>query len=343
MIPLLTNLLLLICDGLALWSIRKRPSQAMFFLMLGPAAAFLLANVGRAAFGWTLFSIMQTQAWALFLHAPLTALVGAFLVKSRGMKLSLAALGLALVVVGVDAFWIEPRALEVSHVAIPTAGPRLKVALLTDIQTDHVGSYEERVFEIVREEQPELVLFAGDYIQTWTEEAFLEELPKLRALVASLHPRLGMVAVEGDVDDFAWQEIFRGAGVDVVEESRAIDFGEVVVTALTPEDSRSKRPPVQRWDKPHIVLGHSPDFALAEPPAELLVAGHVHGGQVRIPFFGPIFTFSRLPREQTSGLVTLAKGARLYTSRGVGMERMDAPRIRFLCRPELVFLEMGGR
>jgi hypothetical protein len=96
-------------------------------------------------------------------------------------------------------------------------------------------------------------------------------------------------------------------------------------------------------DRPHVVLGHAPDFADTLPPADLLLAGHVHGGQVRLPFLGPIFTLSRLPRAWTSGTRVLENGATLHVSRGIGLERMDAPRMRFLCRPELVIVELGPK
>ena len=90
----------------------------------------------------------------------------------------------------------------------------------------------------------------------------------------------------------------------------------------------------------HIVLGHRPDYALGRIDADLLLAGHTHGGQVRLPFVGPLLTLSRLPRSWAVGRSELPGGQTLYVSRGVGMERGGAPRIRFLCPPELVVIDI---
>ena len=89
------------------------------------------------------------------------------------------------------------------------------------------------------------------------------------------------------------------------------------------------------------MLGHCPDFALGDVHADLLVAGHCHGGQVRLPFWGALVTFSRVPRAWTGGeLIQRPGGGRLLISRGIGMERGRAPRLRFLCRPQLVVIDV---
>jgi hypothetical protein len=106
-------------------------------------------------------------------------------------------------------------------------------------------------------------------------------------------------------------------------------------------EAASLRPPVPARDGFHIVPAHRPDFALTRPDADLLLAGHVHGGQVRLPFIGPLITLSNVPRDWAVGLTTLPWGGHLFVSRGVGMERKNAPRLRFLCRPEIAILELG--
>jgi hypothetical protein len=56
---------------------------------------------------------------------------------------------------------------------------------------------------------------------------------------------------------------------------------------------------------------------------------------------GPLITLSNVPRDWAVGLTTLPWGGHLFVSRGVGMERKNAPRLRFLCRPEIAILELG--
>jgi predicted MPP superfamily phosphohydrolase len=77
----------------------------------------------------------------------------------------------------------------------------------------------------------------------------------------------------------------------------------------------------------------------------LLVAGHTHGGQVQIPFFGPPITLSRVPRSVAAGGFHSLDGRAIYVSRGIGNERGWAPRVRFLAPPEvsLLTLESAAR
>ena len=166
----------------------------------------------------------------------------------------------------------------------------------------------------------------------------------LNLALAKLHAPYGGIAVKGDVDDRRWTEIFAGTEILAVPGRASLKRGPVTVTALTPDDSRAPilhRPdPVVHRDGFHIVLGHAPDIALASPPADLILAGHTHGGQVRL-FGWPLLTLSKVPRAWAAGVTALPGGGTLVVSRGIGMERRDAPRIRFLCRPQLVVLDPG--
>ena len=89
-----------------------------------------------------------------------------------------------------------------------------------------------------------------------------------------------------------------------------------------------------------IILGHNPNFSLKRPKADLYLAGHTHGGQVQLPFIGPLITLSDVPKEQAHGRSDLPDGTTLIVSRGIGMERYDAPRLRFFCPPEIVVIDL---
>ena len=84
---------------------------------------------------------------------------------------------------------------------------------------------------------------------------------------------------------------------------------------------------------------HSPDPSpeLAALGWDLILAGHTHGGQVRLPVVGALVTNSHMPRRLVSGLAVM-HGSVLHTSAGLGTSKY-AP-FRFLCRPEAVILDL---
>jgi len=88
-----------------------------------------------------------------------------------------------------------------------------------------------------------------------------------------------------------------------------------------------------------LVITHSPD--LVDHPAigevSLVLAGHTHGGQVRIPGIGAIYTSARRPRERASGLIEIGSTL-LYISRGAG----EGIPLRVNCPRELTLLTLRG-
>ena len=90
-----------------------------------------------------------------------------------------------------------------------------------------------------------------------------------------------------------------------------------------------------------IAVMHSPD-SIPEAAAcgyPLVVAGHTHGGQVRLPLVGALVTNSQLPRRLASGMFRMG-GSLVHVSPGLGTSKY-AP-FRFLCRPEATLLELRG-
>jgi predicted MPP superfamily phosphohydrolase len=89
-------------------------------------------------------------------------------------------------------------------------------------------------------------------------------------------------------------------------------------------------------------MSHYPDTILhtSDSKLDLILAGHTHGGQVCLPFIGPIITLSNVPRNIAAGGLHLYNGIKIIVSRGLGMEGHVAPRIRILDKPHLLLLEL---
>ena len=307
------------------------------------------------------FGVMRGLTHALFCIALPVLAVRALRV-ARHSRWFAAAL-LAVCVGGEGAFVyareVEPFDLEITTAAVHS--PRLaalsqplRVACVADLQTDHVGAYEIAVFDRLVALQPDLVLFLGDYLQL-PEAEVCRELPALRAQLARLSPRLGMFAVEGDVDWTAGgsRGVFAGTAVQVVDDA-AVALADVPIDVIGLGRTRSRAPfadvgTVRRLggERFPIVIGHAPDFMRSVLQGRLdvdalMVAGHTHGGQVQLPGLGPLLTLSAVPRWLAGGGVFQHGRTWLCCSRGIGMERDHAPRIRFCCRPQLVLLELSG-
>lgn len=250
-----------------------------------------------------------------------------------------------LFAIGVDAFIVEPSWLDVRHETVTSSkiDKPLRMVVISDLQTDHVGVFEKEVLKKTMAEHPDMVLFPGDYIEALPSRQ-REEMAKLRQCMIDEHVSapLGVYAVEGDHEATEWQEIFAGLPIRGFPRSATICNARVAVTGLTLKDSYSLNYQIPHEDKFHIVFGHRPDFSLRAGEGDLFIAGHTHGGQVQLPFFGPLVTFSDVPRRWCGGCNVKINNNRsnLIISRGVGMERGLAPRLRFFCRPEIVVVDV---
>lgn len=327
----------------AIWSARRRRPGACAFAAISVGAASMLLAAGLAD---DAFGAMRCLAYGLFGFLALTCAACATMLWRGHRRWAAGYLASVLLLEGIafDSFWVEPHWLEVTRVRITSEklSKPLKVALLADLQTDEIGDYERLVIDRIVAEKPDLVLLAGDYVQEWDDDRRRTLQSKLRELIhdCGLSAPLGVYAVRGNVDSGDWDDCFSGTEVIVVRRSRSFDAGELAITCLSMRDSFSPQLTVPEGDRFQIVLGHSPDFVLGNVSADLLVAGHCHGGQVRLPGIGPLITHSRVPRSWSAGVTKLDGGRTLIVSRGIGMERGAAPPLRFLCRPELVFIDL---
>lgn len=310
-------------------------------LLWASAAALVLAFL----FAKDFFHFTRHCAWWVFLHVPLQLIAwGYHSRRQRRTVVAAAVLTLGLLAIAVDAFLIEPRALEVRTLTWATDRVKtpLRIVVMADIQTDHIGDYERGAFDTAIALKPDLVLMPGDFLQIY-DETRPPEVAKFREQLNRLSPRLGTWAVRGNIDPLGSQVLFEGTPVRYLEHTQAVRINdELWLLGLLLGDSFD---PHFSWpnDEPglRIVMGHAPDFALGTPAGDLMIAGHTHGGQVQLPVLGPLLTLSRVPNAWGGGgLTPLADGRALLVSRGIGMERGFAPRLRFLCRPEIVVIEV---
>jgi uncharacterized protein len=311
------------------------------------AAAVFLAVALVKSLSLPRFLAARLLADVVFLQWPVLLAVSAVLLlrSSRGTAVVSALACAGVLAVGFDAFFIEPTWLEVTHVRLASEKIHspLRIVVVADPQTDHFGEYERQSLRRAFAEHPDLLLFAGDYVQA-DRDTYRETVRQMNQFLreSDVHPRLGAFAIRGNVELHDWAKLFAGSPVKAVEKTETFDLGDLALTCLSVADSDrlTAELPATAKDRYHIVLGHRPDYTLGELEADLMLAGHCHGGQVRLPLIGPLMTLSHVPRQRCVGLNQRPQGGLMYVSRGVGMERGLAPRLRFLCRPELTVIEL---
>jgi len=353
---LLFNLCMLAADAAALWVVRRRRGVVgvlLGALLAAASCAVLALLVASTHPNHRQFAVIRYLAWGFFAHGPALALVGARVLRERRVwRFGLAGLALAILAVGVEAFVREPRALELTRYTVRTTklDRPLRIGVIADLQTDAPGEYERSALEALMAAEPDVILFAGDYVQILDGPGRAQGWRELNAIFheVGLAAPLGVHAVEGDVDgpDDLWRWVFDGIDAELYTQTRPVDLtwgGRAVrITGIAKRAGVNPRlelepPPSGAF---HIALAHHPDFALGDAPADLMVAGHTHGGQVQLPLLGPVITLSKVPRAWASGRTELSGGRTLVVSRGVGMERGRAPRLRFLCPPEVVVIDV---
>lgn len=199
-----------------------------------------------------------------------------------------------------------------------------------------------------------MVVIPGDLYQIEPTE-LAARLPEFLGWLRELRNEVRhIVIVNGDVDDPAvLQELADESGALYLnDELLPIEVdGQTIVFAgmtLNPDRTGEINPDLAEalatttTDNDLVIaVSHRPDNVLAYPEnttIDLTIAGHTHGGQVSIPGFGPPITFSDVPREVAAGGLHVVNGHPLYVSTGVGLERGQAPQLRFGVRPSVALL-----
>jgi len=240
-------------------------------------------------------------------------------------------------------FRVEFTRLTLAVPNLPPAWEGLEVLLLSDFHFHGTPSrlfFESVIDQVNAEQPPDLVLLAGDYVDSDRHRSWIAPL------LGKLSAKEGKFAVLGNHDEHHDPEAIRGelrlAGCEVLGNSSCkmtirgvpcLMIGHEGPWFAPAADLAGAPQGIFRW-----LVAHSPDaFIWAQKQGvNLMVAGHVHGGQIRLPLIGSIFVPSVYGRRFDQGLFDEG-GTILTVSRGLSGKEP----LRYNCLPQVVRMTLS--
>jgi len=269
-------------------------------------------------------------------------------------------------------YFIEPNRLELNKYVVHDEQLKgIKIVFASDFHVKPYGQKRlDRIVQTINSENPDLVLSVGDYVCGHTRHSTMP-IEDIAKTLGKVKTKYGFYTSLGNHD--GWYDPaeitmnLEENGIKVLANSNVqinIKGQKLYIAGI--EDYDTGNPEIYKalngvgvdengeYNEPVIMLSHSPDLFPKMPTAiTLMLAGHCHGGQIRIPFLGPIFTASQyhdkyskgwkqeyhreLIKTDTSKPIKLQKHIKtLFVTRGIGVSILP---FRFNCVPEVNVIE----
>jgi uncharacterized protein len=266
--------------------------------------------------------------------------------------------GLALYSGEVERHWIDVENRDITLRGLAADFEGMRIVQLSDIHMDYYTEpfFLRRVVERINQLKPDAVFLTGDYVTSgqWADsvahEAAWECAGILKGLKCkSVHAVLGNHDVT--VGSAIVESAFRTNGINILRNSflpiergsgrfwlAGLDdpvVGHPDLNATIPNMIRNRR------DEPLVLLCHAPDYAThiqsqeAGQAVDLMLSGHTHGGQIRLPLIGAL-VLPPMGKRFVQGWFQLGRMG-LYVNRGIGT--IGVP-FRLDCPPELTLFTL---
>src|SRR5579872_5543537 len=243
--------------------------------------------------------------------------------------------------VSFDGFLIEPYRIEVTHSSVPAPLIQpLKIAHLSDLHTSGLGRRERQLLSLLDAEHPDVIVITGDTITRG------HHYENIRPVLSQLHAPLGVWLVRGNWEnDYPLHDeraFYSQLGIHfLLNEARPIRPDIWLIGLDDPSSGRPNLDAAISTVPPGafgIAVFHAPAFFdKIAGRVPLVLAGHTHGGQIRLPLV-PVLWLPRGSGRFLEGWYTEGS-SRMYVSRGIGTTFLP---IRFRCLPELAIITVGS-
>ena len=240
------------------------------------------------------------------------------------------------ILIGFYSAYVEPHLLRVKQYDMKfeqVAGNPITVVQYSDT---HVGDFFttedlKKVVDKINEQQADLVLFTGDLMDNAAE--YDGSIDEIATILSKIKATNGKYAVFGNRDygggaERFYEDLMESAGFEVlVNSSRTLEVKGTTISLFGADDALigyyNSNKTMQGISNDHLnlLLIHEPDLIsdFLSYPIDLATAGHSHGGQVYIPFYGPLLT-TALAEDYVRGLYDFGNNRKtlLYVNTGIG-------------------------
>ena len=291
-----------------------------------------------------------------------------FFGKHKNISLITIAVLILGIAAAVDARFVEPRLLFTNEISLKMRQIKepIKIAFITDL---HMGEnkkseWAEKVVKKIEESKPDLVLMGGDFIVNYgakeDETKYLEPLRKLVGKYPTYYVLGNHEYGTAFVLKTGKKKTYSDNSKEVIKkmnemwikllknELECLDIKGQKICLYGVDDiwgGKTDYSDLMKWNSnyPVILISHNPDAVLTWPEKlkkpDLVLAGHTHGGQIRLPFIGPL------------GEADVALGKKYYKGLNywndipifvtVGVSETGGP-VRFLNPPEVAVITLDG-
>lgn len=251
--------------------------------------------------------------------------------------------------------WYEVPVTE--HITISgevKIGSPVRFALVTDLHSCYYGKEQSQLIRMIDKEKPDAILLSGDIFDDRLGQK------NARIFIEGVADRYPCFYVTGNHEFWSkkedeMKEFLASKGVTVLEGNArniSINGNDIDICGVDDPTYMTESEWEERLDGAdkesnsenyRILLSHRPEKveAYKKYDFDLILCGHAHGGQWRIPFTkrGVAAPNQGLLPAYVEGLYELDNGSKMIVSRGLARERMPYP--RFFNHPEVVIIDIG--
>jgi predicted MPP superfamily phosphohydrolase len=233
--------------------------------------------------------------------------------------------------IAADARVLEPQWVKTTRLRLAEGEPAHRFVHFSDLHHKGDRAHTRSVVEKINSLSPDFVCFTGDLLE---QANFLPETLDLLSGIKS--PLYGVPGNHDYSSGVSFPDIAQcfaaTGGAWLVDEQKTIANGKINLIGVV-----WRPPPVATPGMKNLVMFHYPVWAkrLGSQKYDLMMAGHSHGCQVRLPFYGPVVRPFNVG-EYDLGLFHTKSGP-FYVTSGIGWYPLP---VRFNCRPEIVLAEI---